>query len=59
MAVVPKNENLEENPEGNQLEINGYGEIFAPESDALSAQSPNRDFHIAKISETVQGMVTK
>lgn len=59
MAVVSKNENLEENPEGNQLEIDSYGEIFAPESDALFAQSPNRDFRIAKISETVQGMVTE
>lgn len=59
VAVDPKDENLEELPEGKQLENNGYGEILTPESDALPAQSPNHDFHITKISETVQGIVTK
>lgn len=58
MAVIPKDENLEELPEGKPLENNGYGEILTPESDAVSAQSPNRDIHITKISETEQGIVT-
>lgn len=59
LAVLPKDENLEELPEGKQLENNGYGQILTPESDALSAQSPNRDIHITKISKTVQGIVTE
>lgn len=59
MAVVPKDENLEELSEETQLENNGYGEILTPESHALSAPFPNRDFHISKISETVQGIVTE
>lgn len=57
MAVVPKNENLEELPGRKQLENNGYGEILIAESDALSAQSPSLDFNITKISETLQGIV--
>lgn len=59
MAVVPKDEILQELPDRKQLENNGYGEILTPESDALSAQSANRDFHITRISETVQGIVTE
>lgn len=59
VSVVPKDENLETLPEAKQLENNGYGEILTPESDASSAQSPNCDFHITKISETVQGIVTE
>lgn len=59
VSAVPKDENLEELPEGKQLENNGYGEILTPESDALSAQSPNRDIHITEISKTVQGIVTE
>lgn len=59
MAIVPKDENPTELPEEKQLENNGYSEILTPESDSLSAQSSNRDFHITKISETLQGTVSK
>lgn len=59
VAIVPKDENFEELSEGKQLENNGYGEILTPESDAVFAPSPNRDFHISKISETVQGIATE
>lgn len=59
MAAVQKDEDLETLPEAKQLENNGYGEILTSESDASSTQSPNCDFYITKISETMQGMVTE